>query len=156
MPWRRDRLPTPVIFGFPCGSVGKEHACNVGDLGLILGLGRSPGEGKTTHSSILAWRIPWTIESMGSQRVRHDRATFTSLLTLTTWVCILSIFFTRAFNILTIIILNFLIIAKSMSYLGLVLMNVCLTRLYVCMCAHVCMCVSMRENFFLPFGMIAY
>ena len=32
--------------GFPCGSPGKESACNVGDLGLILGLGRSPGEGK--------------------------------------------------------------------------------------------------------------
>ena len=32
--------------GFSCGSVGKESACNVGDLGLIPGLGRSPGEGK--------------------------------------------------------------------------------------------------------------
>ena len=32
--------------GFPCGSAGKESACNVGDLGLIPGLGRSPGEGK--------------------------------------------------------------------------------------------------------------
>ena len=31
---------------FPCGSAGKESACNVGDLGLIPGLGRSPGEGK--------------------------------------------------------------------------------------------------------------
>ena len=30
---------------FPCGSAGKESACNVGDLGLIPGLGRSPGEG---------------------------------------------------------------------------------------------------------------
>ena len=29
-------------------------------------------KGKGTHSSILAWRIPWTIQSMGSQRVRHD------------------------------------------------------------------------------------
>ena len=29
-----------------CGSAGKESACNVGDLGLIPGLGRSPGEGK--------------------------------------------------------------------------------------------------------------
>ena len=29
-----------------CGSPGKEPACNVGDLGLIPGLGRSPGEGK--------------------------------------------------------------------------------------------------------------
>ena len=32
--------------GFPCGSAGKESACNVGDLGLIPGSGRSPGEGK--------------------------------------------------------------------------------------------------------------
>ena len=32
--------------GFPCGSAGKESACNVGDLGLIPELGRSPGEGK--------------------------------------------------------------------------------------------------------------
>ena len=32
--------------GFPCGSVGKEFTCNVGDLDLIPGLGRSPGEGK--------------------------------------------------------------------------------------------------------------
>ena len=30
---------------FPCGSAGKESACNVGDLGLIPGLGRSPGKG---------------------------------------------------------------------------------------------------------------
>ena len=32
--------------GFLYGSAGKESACNVGDLGLIPGLGRSPGEGK--------------------------------------------------------------------------------------------------------------
>ena len=32
--------------GFPCGSAGKESACNAGDLDLIPGLGRSPGEGK--------------------------------------------------------------------------------------------------------------
>ena len=43
---RRNRLPTPVFFSFPCDSAGKESACNVGDLGLIPGLGRSPGEGK--------------------------------------------------------------------------------------------------------------
>ena len=46
IPWRRDRLPTPVFLGFPGGSAGKESACNVRDLGLIPGLGRSPGEGK--------------------------------------------------------------------------------------------------------------
>ena len=44
--WRRDRLPTPVFLGFPCGSAGKESSCNAGDPGSIPGLGRSPGEGK--------------------------------------------------------------------------------------------------------------
>ena len=43
--WRRDRLPTPVFLGFPCGSAGKESACNAEDLGSIPGLGRSPGKG---------------------------------------------------------------------------------------------------------------
>ena len=41
--------PSAIIWksmGFLCGSVGKESACNVGDLGLKPGLGRSPGEGK--------------------------------------------------------------------------------------------------------------
>ena len=61
--------------GFPGGSDGKESACDAGDLGLISGLGISPGEGMATLSSILAWRIPWTEKSgglqfMGSQRVR--------------------------------------------------------------------------------------
>ena len=32
--------------GFPCGLAGKESACNMGDLGSVPGLGRSPGEGK--------------------------------------------------------------------------------------------------------------
>ena len=39
-------LPTPVFLGFPGGSAGKESTCNVGDLGWMLGLERSPGEGK--------------------------------------------------------------------------------------------------------------
>jgi len=46
IPWRRDRLPTPVFSGFPCGSAGKESPCNAGDLGSIPGLGRYPGEEK--------------------------------------------------------------------------------------------------------------
>ena len=45
-PWRRDGLPSPVFLAFPGGSAGEELACNAGDLGLIPGLGRSPGEGK--------------------------------------------------------------------------------------------------------------
>ena len=64
----------------PGGSDGKESACDVGDPGLIPRSERSPGEGMATHSSILAWRIPWTKEpgvllSMGSQRVGHERLT---------------------------------------------------------------------------------
>ena len=43
--WRRDRLPTPIFLGFPFGLAGKESTCNAGDLGLIPGLERSPGEG---------------------------------------------------------------------------------------------------------------
>ena len=46
IPWRRVRLPTPVLLGFPCGSAGKESTCNAGDLGSIPGLRRCPGEGK--------------------------------------------------------------------------------------------------------------
>ena len=72
MPWRRERLPTPVfwprefhglyspwghkdsdtterlslsLFTFPGGSDSKEFACNAGDPGSISGLGRSPGKG---------------------------------------------------------------------------------------------------------------
>ena len=46
IPWKRDRPPTPLFLGFPCGSAGKESTCNAGNLGLIPGLGRSTGEGK--------------------------------------------------------------------------------------------------------------
>ena len=58
---QRDRLPPPVFLDFPESSAGKESACNAGDLGSTPGLGRSPreGNGYPTHSSILAWRIPW-------------------------------------------------------------------------------------------------
>ena len=35
-----------ILWGFSGGSAGKESACNVGDLGSMPGLGRSPGEGK--------------------------------------------------------------------------------------------------------------
>ena len=47
-----------LYMGFLGGSDGKESACNAGDLGLIPGLGRSPGGGHGNPLSILAWRIP--------------------------------------------------------------------------------------------------
>ena len=57
----RDRLPTPVFLGFPYRSAGKESACNVGDLSSILDWEDTLEKGKATHSSILGWRIPWTV-----------------------------------------------------------------------------------------------
>ena len=44
--WKRDRLPTPVFLGSPCGSASKWSICNVGDLGSIPRLGKSPGDEK--------------------------------------------------------------------------------------------------------------
>ena len=41
-----EQMAYYILLGFPCSSAGKESACNVGDLGLIHGLGRSSGEGK--------------------------------------------------------------------------------------------------------------
>ena len=63
--------------GFLCSSVSKESACSAGDLGLIPGLGRSPGEGNGNPLHILAQKIPQTeepggLQFMGSQRVEHD------------------------------------------------------------------------------------
>ena len=52
-----------------------------------------------THSSILAWRIPWTeesgaLQSMGSQRVRHDHATnittTTASITMIIWASLVA------------------------------------------------------------------
>ena len=59
---------------FPGGSDGKAFAYNVGDPGLIPGLGRSSGEGNGNPLSTLAWKIPWTeeccrLQSVGLQRV---------------------------------------------------------------------------------------
>ena len=66
------------VRGFPCGSNGKQSACNVGDPGLIQVLGRFPWKREWLPiPAILAWRIPWTeepgrLQSIGLQRVRHD------------------------------------------------------------------------------------
>ena len=63
--------------GFPGGSVGKESACNAGDVVLSLGWEDPLEKEMATYSSTLAWRIPWMeepggLQSMGSQRVRHE------------------------------------------------------------------------------------
>ena len=66
-----------TVGGFPGGADGKESTCNAGDPGLIPQWGGSLEKEMATHSSILAWKIPWTEEpgrprSMVLQRVRHD------------------------------------------------------------------------------------
>ena len=60
--------------GFPSGSDGKESTCSAGDLGLIPGLGRSPGEGRGSPPVFLPGESPWReepggLQSTGSQRV---------------------------------------------------------------------------------------
>ena len=62
--------------GFPDSSVGKESICNAGDLGSILGLGRSPGEGNGYPLQYSGLENSME-NSMRSQRVGHDWATFT-------------------------------------------------------------------------------
>ena len=60
--------------GFPCGSAGKEPACNAGDPGLIPGLGRSPGEGNENPLQYSCLENPmdrgaWQVQSMGLQEL---------------------------------------------------------------------------------------
>ena len=64
-------------WSFPGGSDGKEPAYNAGDLGSISGWEDPLEKEMTAHSSIFAWRIPWTedpggLQSMGLQKVGHD------------------------------------------------------------------------------------
>ena len=49
----------------------KNTLASAGAASLIQGLGRPPGEGDVAHSSILAWKIPWTEESGELQAVVH-------------------------------------------------------------------------------------
>ena len=66
----RDRM------GFPSGADGKESTCNVGALGLIPGLGRSPGEGNDNSLQYSCLENPMDggarLQSMGLQRFRHN------------------------------------------------------------------------------------
>ena len=66
--------------GFPHSSVGKSSACNAGDLGSFLGLGRSPGEGNGNPLQYSCLENPmdrgaWRATVHGTARVRHNLAT---------------------------------------------------------------------------------
>ena len=66
-----------VYKDFPCGSAGKESAYNLGDLGSISGLGRSPGEGKGYSFQYSGLENSMDCIVYGLQRVGHNWATFT-------------------------------------------------------------------------------
>ena len=78
IPWRRDSLPTSVFLDFPGGSDGKESAWNMGDLGSIPGLGRSPRKGHGNPLQYSGLKNPHRQRSLvgyspwGHKRVRHD------------------------------------------------------------------------------------
>ena len=55
-------LSPPLKEGFPGGSDSKASAYNAGDLGSTPGSGRSLEKVMAAHSSILAWKIPWSEE----------------------------------------------------------------------------------------------
>ena len=65
------------MLDFSGGSDDKESSCNAKDPGLIPGSGRYPEKGMATHSSILAWRIPWTEEPRGLQSMRSKELDMT-------------------------------------------------------------------------------
>ena len=67
-------------------SVGKESACNAGDLGSIPGLGRSPGEGNGNPTLVfLSGEPPWTEEPGGLQSVGHKESDRTERLMVSLW-----------------------------------------------------------------------
>ena len=73
---RLKQLSSSSSSSFPCGWDSKEYACNARVQGPIPGSGRSPG--MTIHSSILAWRIPWTEEPGGLQSLGSQSQTWLS------------------------------------------------------------------------------
>ena len=66
--------------GFPGGSEVKASACNVGDLGSSLGQKDPLEKEMATHSSILAWTIPWTEEPGGLQSKGRNESDTTKRL----------------------------------------------------------------------------
>ena len=95
--WRRDRLPTPVLLGFSCGSAGKESTCSAGDPGSIPGQEDPLLKEKYPHQycwaslvallvkNLPAMREAW-IQSLGwegkgeGRRLEKGKATHSSIL----------------------------------------------------------------------------
>ena len=113
MPWRRDRLSTPVFLGFPGGSDTKESAFNVRNLGLITGMGRSLGVGhgnplrysclENPHGQrSLAGYSPWCHkESDMTKRTHTYLLWFCYLFSFSLFPCVLYAFFSVIFRFLS-------------------------------------------------------
>ena len=91
-PLLTELLPLLSV-GFPDSSVSKESSFSAGDQSSIPDQEDSLEKETATHSSILAWRIPWTeepgrLQSMGLQRVRHDWGTVTFTFHCVSWVSV--------------------------------------------------------------------
>ena len=76
------------VGGLPWGLDGKESACRARDLGSVAGWEDPLEKGMASHSRSVAWRMPWTeepggLQSVGSQRARHDWASNTFIFTFT-------------------------------------------------------------------------
>ena len=69
-----------VLGGLPWWFSGKESTCSAGDTGSILGQEDPLEEGMASHSSILAWRIPWTEEPGGLSPWGHKESNRTEQL----------------------------------------------------------------------------
>ena len=69
-----------MILGFPCGSAGKESACNAGDLGSIPGSGRSTGEGISFSLQCSGLENPMDCVVRGFAKSSTRRSDFHSLL----------------------------------------------------------------------------
>ena len=67
--------------GFPCGSAGKESACNAGDLGSIPRLGRFPGEGKgyPLQYSVLENSMDWIVCGVANRQTQMSDFHFTNI-----------------------------------------------------------------------------
>ena len=61
IPWRKDGPPTPVFLGFPVAQLTKNLSAVRETQVQSLGWEDPLEKGKATHSSILAWRVPWTV-----------------------------------------------------------------------------------------------
>ena len=90
----------PRMMGFPGGSVVRSPPSSAGDVGLMLGWEDPLEEGTATHSSILAWRIPWAegpggLQSMGSQSEKKWKLLSLVQLFETPWTIVGGIFQAR-------------------------------------------------------------